>query len=731
MIAKLNQHSKLIRYIFVGILAILLLPCIGQSVDPLTGRAVVSIPLGRISAYDLSAGVSLSHHGGALRVNEGPGHAGMGWNVSMGGSISREVRGLPDDLNANGQYGWLYNNSAQTIQNFNPGTESASWNFMNATIGAAIDSEPDIFFFQAPGISGKFIFGPDGLPKTIPYQDIQITFSGGIFFIKTNLGITYTFSVLDVVTRQSFQFKPTVPVGFFLRDYNNYQSPINFVSTWNIASITSAASGVTAYYTYQIGELQYGARYATVVRPNYTNKADTLYYIRDAVSPSLLNQIALKNYSISIAWANSLIDKISIGESESGETKEYDFVYKSINSSGDLLFSHTPKPFLIQVKQQNSCIAYPAYAFGYDGVDTLNHVINVPWRTGWGQDFFGYYNGNDPDKNIPTAYFYQNESGARRFRVTPIPGITPTETRYGAPNPGQNMTVSYPFSGFGALSVIAYPTGGVTNFLYESNKYVDPTTNEELPGPGIRVYMMITSGGEMAFGKPTTSGGAAAHSLTKSYTYLNDAGNLSSGKIVYPPSLVFTRGDSLYRSQTDLGPGSQVLYSIVKEVMPGMGYRVYRYDIPNTYGDPGATTSTVARAPGVNFAIGALQNVPYTFPFAPLKDLDFTRGYLTKLSEFSSAGVLTQEKRMSYIPPQGGTIINGLRFDAILDAQANKNFYYSVYQIPVNQSRMLLKEDVTQVGDASASDSTKVSTSYFYNARNMVVRHRPTPIIRF
>jgi hypothetical protein len=149
-----------------------------QSVDPLTGRAVVSIPLGEISALDLSASVVLSHHGGALRVNEGPGNAGMGWTVSMGGSISREVRGLPDDYNVAGdsRKGWLYGNNAANAQSFVPSAddvmttcadEVADWNFIN-NLGYVNDSEPDIFYFNAPGISGKFVFGADGLPKLIP-----------------------------------------------------------------------------------------------------------------------------------------------------------------------------------------------------------------------------------------------------------------------------------------------------------------------------------------------------------------------------------------------------------------------------------------------------------------------------------------------------------------------------------------------------------------------------------
>jgi len=168
------------------------LPAFAQGVDPLTGRAIISVPLGSVSALDLSVSLGLSHHGGALKVNEGPGNAGMGWSASLGsGYVSREVRGLPDEFNYAGdnRKGWLYTGQAQSIQTLalTAGNDlsqcyNSDWAIIDAqlnnSLGYVFDTEPDIFYFQAPGISGKFVFGTDGLPKLIPYQDLQITVAG-------------------------------------------------------------------------------------------------------------------------------------------------------------------------------------------------------------------------------------------------------------------------------------------------------------------------------------------------------------------------------------------------------------------------------------------------------------------------------------------------------------------------------------------------------------------------
>ena len=391
---KTNTFVKM-KFLLFFVFSFIIFNCTAQSVDPLTGRAIVNLPLGSVSALDISVGVSLSHHGGALRVAEGPGNAGMGWNVNMGGAISREVRGLPDEYNGSGsdtRKGWLYNNNAnaQSIQNFNPAgdnnladcsDEVNDWDFISGR-GYANDTEPDIYYFQAPGISGKFIYGTDGQPKLIPYQDLKIVSSVGLFTITTNNGTVYTFGTTETTSRQSVQFKSTTPVNYRTSNYNYFTSPISFATTWHLSTIQSTASSAVANFNYQMQEESQSFQYVTGIEPGTNSVVDTLYYIKDIGTPMALNQITLNNYSVNVTWDNGLVNKISVNESETGETKEYDFVYKSIKSNSDNNSPQVSKPFLMQVKQQNSCLAFPSYAFDYQGVDTTNNVVAIPWRTG-------------------------------------------------------------------------------------------------------------------------------------------------------------------------------------------------------------------------------------------------------------------------------------------------------------------------------------------------------------
>lgn len=91
-------------------------------VDPFTGKAQVAIPIWTLKTNSIEAPIVLSNTGGGMKVTEGEGNAGIGWNVIAGGSVSREVRGLPDDLEDIGddKIGWLFGTNSQNTQSFTP-----------------------------------------------------------------------------------------------------------------------------------------------------------------------------------------------------------------------------------------------------------------------------------------------------------------------------------------------------------------------------------------------------------------------------------------------------------------------------------------------------------------------------------------------------------------------------------------------------------------------------------
>jgi hypothetical protein len=183
-----------------------------QSVDPLTGSLQYGVPLGELNANDISIPVGISQHGNALTVAEGEGDCGMGWSLSAGGAITRLVRGLPDDLDG-ARKGWIKMSSQHSsIQSFTPSgndaldvcsDEASDFNFLNG-LAFTYDTEPDLFFFHAPGISGQFILNASGVPQLLNLQDLTVSnFRSDSFSIKTNRGMIYSFTAVEVADRKS------------------------------------------------------------------------------------------------------------------------------------------------------------------------------------------------------------------------------------------------------------------------------------------------------------------------------------------------------------------------------------------------------------------------------------------------------------------------------------------------------------------------------------------------
>jgi len=68
------------------------------NVDLYTGTASVNIPIHDFVINELSAGVSLSYVAKGVRVDELSSSVGLGWQLNAGGSITREVFGIEDEV---------------------------------------------------------------------------------------------------------------------------------------------------------------------------------------------------------------------------------------------------------------------------------------------------------------------------------------------------------------------------------------------------------------------------------------------------------------------------------------------------------------------------------------------------------------------------------------------------------------------------------------------------------
>ena len=152
-----------------------------------TGIPNINIPLWEVKSRKLNLPVSLSYHASGIKVEENSGWVGLGWSLNAGGVITRTVRGKPDDK-TDGYYTnpWFafteLENEFDSYEQWEPpyfygDPEHYYDEYLREIAQGNIDGEPDVFFFNFNGYTGKFVFDINGNPVVIPHQNIQVTVS--------------------------------------------------------------------------------------------------------------------------------------------------------------------------------------------------------------------------------------------------------------------------------------------------------------------------------------------------------------------------------------------------------------------------------------------------------------------------------------------------------------------------------------------------------------------------
>ena len=413
-----------------------------------TGTPQVSVPLYEINTGSLSLPISLSYHGSGLKVEESNGWIGTNFALNVGGAITRSMRGLPDES----QYGFftIYE-TAQAINDkartgFDYDTDLGVLNQFGEGLR---DGEPDMFYFNFNGYSGRFYIDPATRKvHTIPYQKINITAS-------------YTTGVDAAI----FSFIVTLPNGdvyyFGGPGYTetnsvliaNQENPPDYISSWYVRKIVSAQSSDEINFTYLEHNMQVET-FASYTRSDVIPNLNNCTVGSEVSESSLTNNIydAKKLESItfdkgSIKFISSRtvegypsarkLDAIEIKDAQNDVIKEFALDYKYL--SGRLM--------LTSMTEKAGSLAKPPYQFIYN-------EVNVPPRETFAQDHWGYYNG----KTSNTTLIPEMENGKHAIGSTP--GILPGADRETDPD--------YLYGG--SLTKLIYPTGGYTLFEYEPHQ---------------------------------------------------------------------------------------------------------------------------------------------------------------------------------------------------------------------------------------------------------------------
>ncbi|HRY33825.1 MAG TPA: hypothetical protein P5531_12735 [Bacteroidales bacterium] len=427
-----------------------------------TGTPDIKIPLFTLEGKNLNLPISLSYNCNGVKVDQIASWVGMGWSLNAGGVITRVVRDEPDDLE-----------ERNMRDDFEPITEELL-EYMQATFtnSSIYDTEPDLFCFNFCGFSGKFVLDNELKPVQIPHSNLIIETNNletgeltDIVIIGPD-GVKYYFG--GIYTEKS----KTLQSGGAMCG-KNYSELVN--TAWYLYKIENIYSE-KILLTYSSNQYSTYTGISQTIRINYGNEnvpdgcpdqfsTGTCYSLLSVLSYHLTNISSDFGGTVDFISSNDRQDM-----STPGDAKLNEIIYKdsqgNVMASDSLIYTYSSasgqvhgdlehlrkRLFLTQVitrdENKNTEMKHLLY---------YNNIDGLPPRLSFSQDHWGYYNGQENTIFVPHVDDWESLFG--------LSGVG-----------GGNREPFDPYSKYGLLSSIIYPTGGHTDFEYEPNTVFDDVT---------------------------------------------------------------------------------------------------------------------------------------------------------------------------------------------------------------------------------------------------------------
>ena len=455
-------------------------PSIG--VNCFTGSAQVGYTIFNFqsTATGLAHSISLGYRGGGMRTDDLASNVGLGWNLSYAPTISREVRGRPDET----EMGF------ESLPKENINSQDTAR--LHRVANDLEDAEMDQYSFNTQQSSGDFIIGKGGIIKQLQSSNMRIEryFDNGVplFIITAPDGTQYYYDVvstsrlqygdstsgLDNVIWAPVTWQVSKIVSAFHKDsiqFNYTSHPVKFDGGFSFVDykqITPDTS--TSSYTYRkaISQRMVDQRIQNIQYPNGTTVTFTydnfprLDMREDNALASIAIQNAFTNTSYSFRFQYSYYSMM-IGQAAAMiPYQDYTGTAEANFAPGTGFWNKNPdnyfRLFLHNFHIESGNDTMTGYTFNYNN----NHL---PVRGNNGTDHWGFYNGSS----------------------TRIPGVGVFSGASKSPGSGSFADI---------LQSISLPTGGTKQFEYELNSSQGYLTYNI---GGIAYYK------SNSYGQPTTS----------------------------------------------------------------------------------------------------------------------------------------------------------------------------------------------------------------------------------
>ena len=458
-------------------------------VDLYTGLASINLPLMELKGRSVGLLVTVSYHSAGNKVNEISSSVGLGWTLNAGGVITRMVRGKPDDH----EDGYVGDNQRGLDVDYDFNQLKPYFNTFSSNTW---DAQPDIYFFNFMGKSGRFVLNASGEVVMTPEQDFKIlpdfSLSNTIdsWTIIDKNGVEYKFGETAAEREES----ETIST-FGLSGSNTEQ----YVSSWYLSTVT-ALDGDEFSFDYVQGNditLENDLELYTT-SAQFGNGYGNVSIVTDVFAPKTLSKITSRYGHIDIT---SVADRLDLSNSRRiTQLTLYDhnntFV-KYVNFNQSYFYSKEnctdPECKRLKLESIEEEFKYTKsilrYEFEYN-------TTKLPRRDSPEIDHWGYYNANGLADLISRTSPYNIDS-------------------YRAPN--ENAAKA------NVLERIIYATGGYTEFTFGLNEWNDGSSN--LNSGGLRIESIEDN---------DSQGG----SIITNYSYVHENTTTSSGQQFAIPEYV-------------------------------------------------------------------------------------------------------------------------------------------------------------------------------------------------
>ena len=562
-----------------------------------TGIPDIEIPIYTIKSGPLELPVSLSNHASGVKVQEQASWVGSGWCLNAGGVITRTVVGAPDDRGLYNLYttkghfsDYGYNsflfsagpaNCSSTPyvcpvgrSGMTPGNYAPQDSYLQTGI---FDGEPDLFFFNFNGHSGKFYFNDDRTPIIVPEQDLKIVpiytgsdwrgFSG--FIITTPDGVQYFFGQ-NPNTDGNID---ATEITYNVTTQSSYTGQ-GASSSWFLNKIVSADSLFSINLIYQAESYSYYTLSMYPI-PSVRNPNIFAYNLEYDLDKNFINGVRLSK----IVFANGEVDfnpgslrqDLSLGVQYNGiddqpnnsgslggrtlgsitintgnvckkDSFYFGYFYDNSPLTGSLFTTTYPNLNLqsdqyrlrLDSIQEISCdgsLKIPPYKFSY-------FSGTVPRKLSFGIDHWGFYNGVTSNTGLIPTYLIIPAAG----QAAPITTVA-----------GADRDTHWPACLAGTLQQIAYPTGGNSSFVFESNDIYSSSTSYTTAGLANLVLAQFGQEETSDYQTFTSNGNPISVSITNNYTYTTNLVITNSSGTVYSTEV---GNNSSYQTTIALAAGT-------------------------------------------------------------------------------------------------------------------------------------------------------------------------------